>query len=121
VLGRSAALVGEFGEAAAAHERAVAINPAWKAALGHTYALAGRTVDARRILAELEAEPPSSWNAIGLADLHTALGNFDQAFRWLDYEPAHGWLPWSRVNPALEPLRDDPRFAALLRRMDLTP
>jgi len=121
VLGRSAALVGEFGEAVAAHERAVAINPAWRAALGHTYALAGRTADARRILAQLEAEPPSSWNAIGLADLHTALGNFDQAFRWLDYEPAHGWLPWSRVNPALAPLRGDPRFTALLRRMDLTP
>jgi TolB-like protein len=120
VLGRSAAFVGEFEEAVAAHERAVAVNPAWRAALGHTYALAGRNADARRILAELEAEPPSSWNAIGIADLQTALGNFDEAFRWLDYEPAHGWLPWSRVNPALEPLHADPRFEALLRRMNLT-
>ncbi|MBR9990034.1 MAG: protein kinase [Gemmatimonadetes bacterium] len=120
VLGTSAAQVGEYDEAIAAHERAVAVNPGWRGALGRTYALAGRTADARRIAAELEAEP-SAWNALGLADLHTALGNYDEAFRWLDYEPAHGWLPWSRVNPALEPLRDDPRFMALLRRMDLEP
>lgn len=119
VLGTSAAQVGEYEEAIAAHEKAATINPRWRFALGRSYALAGRTKDARRILAELEAERPTSWGAIGLADLHTALGNHDEAFKWLNYEPAHGWLPWSRVNPALVPLRGDPRFEELMRMMNL--
>jgi len=120
VLGTSAAQMGEYDEAIAAHEKMVAINPVWKFALGRTYALAGRTDDALRILTELEAQPPTSWGAIGLADLHTALGNKDEAFRWLMYDPPHAWLPWSRTNPALEPLRNDPRFHDLLRRMNLS-
>ncbi len=120
VLGMSAAQMGEYDEAIAAHEKMAAINPVWKHALGRTYALAGRTDDARRILRELEAQPPTSWGAIGLADLHAALGNTDEAFRWLQYDPPHAWLPWSRNNPALEPLRDDPRFQDLLRRLSLS-
>lgn len=119
VLGTSAAQVGKFDEAVAAHEKMVAVNEAWKFALGRTYALAGRTDEARAILADLEAQPPTSWRAIGLADLHAALGNEDEAFRALMFEPPHGWLPWSRVNPALEHVRDDPRFDALLRRLNL--
>lgn len=119
VLGTSAAQMGEFDEAIAAHERLVATNPAWKHALGRTYALAGRTDDARRILRELEGQAPTSWGAIGLADLHATLGNKDEAFQWLQYDPPHAWLPWSRTNPALETLRDDPRFQELLRRLSL--
>ncbi len=119
VLGTSAAQMGAYDEAIDAHEKMARINPRWTFALGRTYAVAGRIDDALRILADLEAQPPSSWGAIGLADLHAALGNKDGAFRWLAYEPPHGWLPWSRANPALEPLRDDPRFHDLLRRLDL--
>ncbi len=120
VLGTSAAQTGQYQEAIAAHEKLAAINPVWKFALGRTYALAGRTADARAILAELEARPPTSWGALGLADLHTALGNKDEAFRWLGYDPPHGWLPWSRTNPTLEALRGDPRFQDLLRRLNLS-
>lgn len=119
VLGTSASMMGEHEEAIAAHEKMVAIDPSWRFALGRSYAVAGRTADALAILAELEAAAPTSWGAIGLADLHAALGNSDEAFRWLDYEYPHGWLPWSRVNPALEPLREDPRFENLLRRLNL--
>ncbi|MFQ5866239.1 MAG: tetratricopeptide repeat protein, partial [bacterium] len=119
VLGTSAARLGMYEEAITAHEKMVAINPFWKYALGRTYAAAGRKDDARRILAELEAQKATSWNALGLAELYTALGDKDEAFRWLAYEPPHAWLPWSRTNPALDPLRDDPRFQDLLRRMNL--
>ncbi|MFQ5603713.1 MAG: protein kinase [bacterium] len=119
VLGTSAASLGMYEEAITAHEKLVAINPFWKYALGRTYAAAGRKDDARRILAELEAQEATSWNALGLAELHSALGQKDEAFRWLAYEPPHAWLPWSRTNPALEPLRDDPRFRDLLLRMNL--
>lgn len=118
-LGAAAAELGLYDEAIAAHRRAVEVNPAWRYALGRSLALAGRTEEAREIVSELEAEPPTSWNAIGLADVYAALGDKDAAFRWLAYDPPHGWLPWSRVNPALVPLRDDPRFDELLQRMNL--
>ncbi len=121
VLGTSAAQLGLYEEAIAAHEKMAAINPSWKFALGRTYAVAGRTDEALRMLAELEAQEPTSWGALGLAELHTALGNKDEAFRWLAYDLPHAWLPWSRMNPSLEPLRDDPRFQDLLRRMNLPP
>ncbi|HUF68443.1 MAG TPA: hypothetical protein VMM79_07280, partial [Longimicrobiales bacterium] len=105
-------------EAIAAHEKAASINPRWQFALGRSYALAGRTAEASAILEQLEAEPPSAWGAWTLAVMHTALGNFDEAFRWLAYEPAHAWLPWTGVMPEFEPLLDDPRFRDLRRRLD---
>ena len=117
VLGNSAAEMGLFDEAIAAHEKAAAINPRWKFALGRSYALAGRTGDARRILAEVEALPPNPWNAYGLTCLHAALGNEDEAFRWLMYEPPHGWVAWSVRDPMMAPLWDDPRFDVLRRRL----
>ena len=120
-LGVAAGELGEHAEAIEALERAVAISDRWNWALGRAYHRAGRTDEALRILGELEAEPPSPWGAVALADLHTALGNTDEAFRWLAYEPAHAWLPWSRNNPNLAPLRDDPRFDELLERLKLPP
>lgn len=119
LLGWSAALAGRYDEAIAAHEKMVTINSRWTYALGRRYAMAGRRDDALRILAELEARPPTSWLALGLAELHAALGNRDEALRWLEYQPPHAW--WNGIGrvPTFEPLRDDPRFQDLLRRLNL--
>jgi tetratricopeptide (TPR) repeat protein len=117
LLGTSAALMGRYDEAIAAHEKMVAIDPGWLHALGSTYALAGRKSDAQRILAQLEAAPASSWGAFGLAELHTALGNTEQALHWLEYEPRHAFWGGIGRNPALKPLRNHPRFQALLQRV----
>ena len=119
VLGASATEMGAYDEAIAAHEKMASISPYWKFALGVAYAVAGRTGDAFRILAELEAQPPTSWGAYGLTMLHAALGNEDEAFRWLAYEPPHAWLPWTNRVPSLESLRDDPRWEDHLRRLNL--
>jgi hypothetical protein len=55
---------------------------------------------------------------------YAALGDVDQAFRWLEYEPHHTWTAWIRVltfNQGLNAMRRDPRFPDYLRRMNLPP
>jgi len=60
-------------------------------------------------------------NSSGLAEIYTALGEKDKAFRWLEagFEQRQSWMPWIWRNPNFTPLRDDPRFRDLLRRMNL--
>jgi eukaryotic-like serine/threonine-protein kinase len=119
VLGASHAQLGRYDEAIAAHELMTKADPNWRHELGATYALAGRVADARRILAELEAEEPNSWIALGLADVHAALGNRDEAIRWLQYEPRHAWWMGMRRKPVFDSLRGDPRFDALVQLLNL--
>ena len=70
--------------------------------------------------------PKFRTNPIGwyrLAEINTYLGDKEEAFRWLEkaYEERPNWIPFMKVDPTLDPLRPDPRFSALLRRMGLTP
>ena len=119
VLGRVFADKGMYEEAIAAHQKLVEVAPQRRFVLGRTYVLAGRRDEARKILAELEKEKVTPFRALGLARLYTALGEKDEAFRWLAYEPPHAFLPWIRVAPWSESLRDDPRFKDLLQRLNL--
>ncbi|HEX8171599.1 MAG TPA: protein kinase [Thermoanaerobaculia bacterium] len=54
-----------------------------------------------------------------MAALYAHLGDRDRAFAELDraLRERTGALVWTRVDPALDPLRDDPRFAKLLSAM----
>ncbi len=106
-------------EAIATHKKAAALYPELRFLLGRSLAMAGRRDEALKILAELKKEEASPFGAWGLASLYTALGEKDEAFRWLNYEHPHGWLAWIRVDPQFVPLRDDPRFKELLRKMNL--
>jgi serine/threonine-protein kinase len=119
VMGRSALELGRHDEAIAAHERLASIDPRWRFAIGVTYALTGRKADAMRIANELEALPPSSWNALNLAKVHAALGNRDAALRWLEYEPRHAFWMGIGGDPVFDPLRGNPRFDALVKRLNL--
>jgi serine/threonine-protein kinase len=117
--GYAYALKGEFDQAIAVGEKAARVGPAWRIFLGLTYARAGRPEDTRRLIAQLESEPPTAYNRLMRAFMHAALGNNDEAFRLLDSEPAHAWRPWVRNWPGLERLREDPRHAELMRRFNL--
>ena len=48
------------------------------------------------------------------------LGNKDEAFKYLEkvYEQREVWMTYLRVEPRLDPIRDDPRFQDLLRRVE---
>jgi TolB-like protein/Tfp pilus assembly protein PilF len=122
VLGLAHSAAGRHEDAIATHRRMVELNPDLLWELGLSYAMAGRLDEARSILAQLQGRPPTSWTAYGRAMLHAQLGELDQAFEWLAYEPPHAWLPWVRSDPWLRPrLEHDPRFAALLERLRLPP
>jgi serine/threonine protein kinase/tetratricopeptide (TPR) repeat protein len=120
VLGDVYAAKGIYEEAIAMHQKARAVAPHWGWSLGHTYALAGQRDEALKVLDELGKEYQQN-NAWGVAEIYAALGEKDEAFRWLEagYENRHNWIPWMRCNRNYEPLRDDPRFGDLLRRMNL--
>ena len=112
---------GMYDEAIAAARKAAELSPTWRGVVGLIYAGSGRREEARKLLAELDQYRPTPMSALWKIQINIALGEMDEAFRWLDYEPRHAWVPWVTVMPGLEALRGDPRFPELLRRMHLTP
>ena len=121
VLGNVYAEKGMYEEAIKAQRKAADLSPEWKSGLGRTYAMAGRQDDARLRLAELAADP-EPWDIFFIAEIYAILGEKDEAFRWLEaaFEPPHhSYVPWIKLFPGFKPLHDDPRFADLLRRMNL--
>jgi len=124
-LGNLYAEKGMFQEAVAAHQKLGAVSPRWRWALVRTYALAGRMDEARKMLAEfLAREPKPRGAAIDgwiLPGVYAALGEKDEAFRWLEaaVNGRNSFIPWMRQNPSYAPLRSDPRFEELARRMKL--
>jgi hypothetical protein len=85
------------------------------------YAVSGRTREARRILRELEQKENSDLAWFLIAGGYAALGEKDRAFNWLEkaYAKRDFFLPTLAVNPWMDPLRADPRFQDLLRRIGL--
>ena len=57
------------------------------------------------------------------ARVYAGLGEKDEAFVWLGkaYKERSDWLVYLRSDSRLDPLRSDPRFTDLLRRMNLLP
>ncbi|HYP53675.1 MAG TPA: hypothetical protein VEQ42_09045, partial [Pyrinomonadaceae bacterium] len=79
-------------------------------------ALAGETEPARRLLEELERTARRRYvSSYYFALLHLALGEHDLALARLElaYEERSGFLAFLKVEPLLDPLRDDPRFRQL--------
>jgi len=114
-----------YEEAIAVHQKLSALYPImWKWPLVHTLVQAGRRDEARKMLAnflEGDPKPKGAWDGWFLAEIYAALGEKDEAFRWLEaaFKERHSFLPWLRINPPYAPLRSDPRFQDIVRRMKL--
>ena len=121
VLGNVYAAKGMFEEAIEAHQRAGSINPIWCGALGGTYALAGQLDKARTILEEFKSQEISPRSAFWIAYMHLTLGEYEEMYKWLDFEPHDPWLVSVRTWPEFRVLYEDPRFQAFLRRLNLPP
>jgi serine/threonine protein kinase/tetratricopeptide (TPR) repeat protein len=124
-LARTLEALGHFDEARAQYEEGRRLGggiagPSF--GLAHLAAAAGDEAEARRILAELTAARGSRVvSAWGIAALHASLGDIDDAFAWLETaitEKASG-LMWLRVHPRLDPIREDPRYWPMVKRVGL--
>jgi serine/threonine-protein kinase len=93
----------------------------FKTDLGHAYAVAGRKDEAVKILNELlEFSNKGEVFSEQIALIYAGLGEKEKALPWLEmacdeHDPNMVML---KVEPAWDPLRDDPRFQDLLRRMN---
>jgi tetratricopeptide (TPR) repeat protein len=126
-LGLAYAHKGMFAEALEEYGRATALSggsPLTLAAQAHTYALTGESVRARGLLEELQQLAEERYvSPYYIAAVHTALGERDEAFSWLDlaYENRSEGMVWLKVDPTLDSLRSSPRFTDLMRGVGLAP
>jgi tetratricopeptide (TPR) repeat protein len=115
---------GKHEECLASIEKAVALSSRVPWALGYlgmVYARSGRTNEARAVLDELSERRKAGFvTPMSFAICHIGLGEFDEAFRYLDLglEERDPTLFWLR-EPTLSPIQSDPRFRALLRKLNL--
>ena len=105
--------------------RAVSSPPDWSwivAEIGCVDALNGDRAGAEKVIEQLKARPTNEYLDPGLlAYLYIALGDKDQAFVWMEkaYQDRSGMIGWVQVEPKFDPVRSDPRFANLERRMGI--
>jgi hypothetical protein len=116
-----------FEEAVAAFRRATDLSGGTPMVLGQfglTLAESGNTAEARALLERLGDAAVTTYVApTSFAWIHLGLGEIDKFFLWMDRaidERDHMLTP-VKSYPFLDPIRSDPRYFALLRRMNLEP
>jgi tetratricopeptide (TPR) repeat protein len=117
---------GMEAEALAAYEQERSFagdTPTTHAKRAHLLAAIGKHDEARAILEEIVSRRKEQWvTAYEIAIIYGLLGDIDNGITWLaqaEQEHAVGFT-FARVDPHLEPLRSDPRFAELIRETDKT-
>ncbi len=125
-LGQSLLGKDQLPEAIAELKKAEALaggpSPVFTMALGHAYAVSGDRAAALKSLAELNAMGAKGYvPALFVSAIYTGLGDHEHAMRWLQkaYDERTEYLIFLNVEPMADPLRSDPRFKDLLRRVGL--
>ena len=83
-----------------------------------------RTDDANKVLRELEQMAKQRYvSPYNNAIVYVGLGDKNRAFEWLNKadEERNDYLIYLKCEPMFDPVRSDPRFAELVRRIGLTP
>ena len=95
-------------------------SPTCIANLARAYAASGKRGEAVKLLSDLEKRSnPSYSHASEIAVIYAALGDTDQAMKWLEKGYEERFNPGVLLRPGFDPLRSDPRFEDLLRRIGL--
>lgn len=88
--------------------------------MGLAHALAGQREEAETLLRILQDISLRKYvSPYSMMVIHLGLGSYDRVFELLEelYEEDNDWLVWLKVSPELKPIRSDPRYQNLLRRL----
>jgi tetratricopeptide (TPR) repeat protein len=122
-LSRTYSAKGLHEQAIATAQRAVQHgDPQGDLLLAQVLALAGKRDEATKIVRKALQSNPKYVSPVLMTWAYAALGEHDAAFTWLEraYAERSG-MGYPRTHPAFDPLRSDPRFQSLLRRMNFPP
>src|SRR5262249_17340364 len=127
-LGRAYAEKGMYREALAEAKEVTlptdALPMAGLPLTGYLYAKMGRTDEAQQVLERLISISKQRYvSSCNMVTIYFALGKKDEGFAWLEQaiEERDGRLLCFNVNPWLDNVRSDPRFAEVVRRLRLPP
>jgi Flp pilus assembly protein TadD len=116
---------GSYSDAVAAYNKAMSLSERssqFLGALGHVYAIAGKKNEARKVLNEMQELSREKYvSQYDQAIIYAALGESGKAVELLNeaYDQQSGWIINLKVDPFLDPLRDDPQFQKLIERARL--
>jgi hypothetical protein len=123
VLGLSAIAQGNDTEAVAALEGACALSRDAVSVgyLAHAHGRFGRPGRTNQLIAELLASHGGYVAPKAMIAAYAGIGENDHAFEWLEraYNERDGIVYWLKAAPVFDPLRHDPRFDDLTRRLGL--
>ena len=125
-LGLSYAAAGDYDRAIASYQTAARVlgmsTPLIHGLLANAYGLANRSAEATRHARVVESSARQRYvPAEYLAIAYIGLRDHDAAFKALDQAMANrsGGMTYLNVEPLVDPLRSDPRFPVLLRKVGL--
>jgi len=124
-LGKAYLEMGSLVEAIAELQKAVSLSPGnteIMAALGHAFAVSGQRAEALKILEKLDELSKDSYvSAYDKAIVYLGLGNDERAIEYLEraYEERAGYFAYIKADPRLKKLHPNPRFIALLKKINL--
>jgi TolB-like protein/DNA-binding winged helix-turn-helix (wHTH) protein/Flp pilus assembly protein TadD len=112
-----------YGESIAELQKAVQLSggsPTCIANLARAYAASGKRGEAIKLLSDLKkrSNPTYSYGS-EIATIYASLGDRDQAMNWLEKAYDERFNPGVLLRPGFDPLRSDPRFEELVRRIGL--
>ena len=125
ILGLILTLQKQFPAAERVLREALALAPEYgtmtKATLGYSLAAAGDPAYAKQVAEDLEEKMKSEYvSPVEQAIVRIALGDKERALDWTEraIEERRGWAAYLRVHPIADPLRGEPRFDALVKKMN---
>jgi TolB-like protein/tetratricopeptide (TPR) repeat protein/class 3 adenylate cyclase len=122
-LGQAFAAKRGFDHAIEQYQKAGALNddPFVLGLLGHAYASSGNKSEALKVLDQLKQLAKQRYvSAYSFVIVYVGLGEKDEALQWLErcyQDHAGSEIAWIRVDPLVDPLREDPRFEALAEKI----